>query len=77
MGDYISIRNLAKTGLMGETELRRRLAQNQLPGIYVGDVRRCFKVDVEAFKAMLKMESLQALKQGGRVVRAEGGAAGE
>lgn len=57
MPNYMSIRKLSKTGIMSEPEMRRRLAQGKLPGVYVGDKRKEFRVDVDTFKQMLKEES--------------------
>lgn len=62
---FMSIREMARTKIMCEAELRKRLAQNKLPGIYTGTTKKCFKIDVNAFYEMLKEESLANVISGG------------
>jgi hypothetical protein len=50
----MTIREVARTGLISERYLRIRAAQNQLPGIYTGNR---FKVNYGALVEQLEAES--------------------
>lgn len=57
--EYPFIRDEAQRGGTGlsETELRRMLALNELPGFYVGEKQKYFRVDHAALVELLREKS--------------------
>lgn len=51
---FMSIREVAATGLISEFYLRRMVAQSKIPGVYSG---KTFKVNYPMLKSMLEEES--------------------
>ena len=60
--DYPYIRDEAKRGGTGlsEGELRRMLCKGELPGFYVGETQKYFRVDHAALVTLLKEKSAKA-----------------
>lgn len=52
---FLTIREVADTGILPEWALRRRLREGKLPGVYSASR---FYVDAEELERMLKAESL-------------------
>lgn len=63
MKPYMTIRELAKEGLLSETELRRRLRVGNLPGVMVGERAKKFLVNTDALMRSLERESMSALNE--------------
>lgn len=61
MKQYMTIRELAKEGLLSETELRRRLRAGSLPGVMVGERAKKFMVNTQALIRVLEQESMAAV----------------
>ena len=61
--DFKTIRETARTGLIGETALRRMVAQKRVPGFYSGTR---FWVDADALRETLAAECRKnAMGKGG------------
>lgn len=54
---FLTIREVARTGLLSEHVLRMRLRQNRLPGFYVGTSGTRYLVDYAALVEMLHKEA--------------------
>lgn len=56
----MTIREVARTGILSQHRLRERLKQKRLPGIYCGTR---FYVDIESLQKLLQEEALENYKR--------------
>lgn len=59
MTKYLTVRQVAATGLITENHLRRLVKDGQCPGIWKG---KWFLIDVELLEKQLREEALKAVK---------------